>query len=271
MAIDAITVEIDTTGRSALARRPSGSVELADSAELVNLRRELFADFHARQTGSHDRLAYYQAHLAGTADYTDPPFGRSLRSAVHYNAAGEPDGVATWVNRGWQKPIDVIELIGRDASAQLGLWELLLSIDGIEQVDCRNFNPASALPAALTDPRAVKQIGRRDHIWLRILDVARALAIRPYAAPVDLVLAVTDPLGLSGGKWRLAAASGSVEVTPSDADPDVELGIDVLGACYFGGHWLREFTPDVAGDQQQIQRLDAALRGSEPPWCTTSF
>ncbi len=120
MAIDAITVEIDTTGRSALARRPSGSVELADSAELVNLRRELFADFHARQTGSHDRLAYYQAHLAGTADYTDPPFGRSLRSAVH-NAAGEPDEGRRQVNRGWRSPSTSSSTIGRDASAQLGL------------------------------------------------------------------------------------------------------------------------------------------------------
>lgn len=271
VAIDAISVEIDASRRFVIAGRPHGIVELAHPADLVELRRELFTDFHARQVGSHDRLAYYDARLSGSFDYETPPVADQLRAAVHYDPSGTPDGVATWLDKGWGKPLQVIELLANDEAATLDLWRLLVSIDGIDRIECSNLNPASPLPAAFDDPRAIKQTGRGDHIWLRILDVARALSVRPWATDIDLVLGVQDPLGLSGGQWRLRTAQGSAQVTPTDAAPAVELDIDVLGSVYFGGRTLRDFTPNLVGDARAIRQLDAALRPAELPWCTTYF
>jgi len=56
----------------------------------------------------------------------------------------------------------------------------------------------------------------RDHLWLRILDVARALQARGYDAPGRLVIEVTDRLGYTPGRFALRAApdgTGTVTAT----------------------------------------------------------
>ena len=75
-----------------------------------------------------------------------------------------------------------------------------------------------------------------DHGWLRILDVPAALAARTYRAPLELVLRVSDALGLADGSWRLRIGSDGRAVVEATTDaPDLVLGVDALSSLYLGG------------------------------------
>lgn len=115
------------------------------------------------------------------------------------------------------------------------LWAFAVNHDLIRAVHADLRPVDDPLPWLVVNQRAV-QTTVHDHGWLRILDVPVALGARSYRAPLDLVLRVSDPLGLAEGSWRLQVGQdgkGVVGVT-TDA-PDVELGVDALSSLYLGG------------------------------------
>ncbi|KJL30988.1 GNAT family N-acetyltransferase [Microbacterium azadirachtae] len=115
------------------------------------------------------------------------------------------------------------------------LWAFAVNHDLIRTVHADLRPIDDPLPWLVANQRAV-QTTVHDHGWLRILDVPAVLGARSYRAPLDLVLRVSDPLGLAEGSWRLRVGQdgkGVIDVT-TDA-PDVELGVDALSSLYLGG------------------------------------
>jgi predicted acetyltransferase len=115
-----------------------------------------------------------------------------------------------------------------------------------------------------------------DGLWVRLLDVPRALAARRYAAPVDLVLDVEDPwIPANNGRWRLRGGRDSAEVSREDeARADIVGGIEGLSAVCLGGTGvattagaglLRGETPGA------LEALDAALHAYRAPGVASSF
>jgi predicted acetyltransferase len=80
----------------------------------------------------------------------------------------------------------------------------------------------------------------QDGIYLRLVDVDRALAARSYAAPVDVVLDVVDEFcPWNAGRWRLSGDENGA-VCARTADPaDLALDVRELGSIYLGGFTLR--------------------------------
>src|SRR4029077_10066527 len=79
-------------------------------------------------------------------------------------------------------------------------------------------------------------------LWIRLVDVGKALAQRRYACPVDVVIEVNDELCRQNqGGWRRTAPtppapsgfSGTCERTTAPAD--LVLPVRALGAAYLGG------------------------------------
>jgi predicted acetyltransferase len=131
-----------------------------------------------------------------------------------------------------------------------------------------------ALPWLLDNARAVRQAGRADFLWVRVLDVATSLTSRSYAAAGRLVLEVVDPSGLTGGTFSLDASSHGAVCSATGARADLTLPIRALGAAYLGGvrfgtlhaaGWLDEHTPG------SVARADAVFAGTVAPWCNTLF
>ena len=115
------------------------------------------------------------------------------------------------------------------------LWAFAMNHDLIRTVHADLRPLDDPLPWLVRDQRAV-QTTIHDHGWLRILDVPAALTARAYRTPLDLVLRVSDPLGLATGSWRLLIdAEGAAVVEATSAVPDVELGVDALSSLYLGG------------------------------------
>ncbi len=86
------------------------------------------------------------------------------------------------------------------------------------------------------EPRAAGDIQTQDNLWLRIIDLPAALPLRSYDEECDVVVDVVDPAApWQAGRWRIVVRGGEGAATRSDAEPDLELPISVLGSIYLGG------------------------------------
>jgi predicted acetyltransferase len=141
----------------------------------------------------------------------------------------------SWEDAGPRGSVWVKEAVAPDAATARSLWGVLLDLDLMATVSTAMLATDDPLWFLLVDPRAaLPRIS--DNLWIRILDVAPALAARRYQAPVDVVLAVTDGLlPANTDRWRLVAGPDGAEVTRTDAAADLALDIRELGSAYLGG------------------------------------
>jgi predicted acetyltransferase len=68
------------------------------------------------------------------------------------------------------------------------------------------------------------------------MDVPAVLEARGYHAELSTVIEVSDQFAGSGGRFALNVRDGQARCTPTDAAPQVEMDLDVLGSLYMGGH-----------------------------------
>jgi predicted acetyltransferase len=176
--------------------------------------------------------------------------------------------------------LDVHEAIAVDPAAAAVLWSDLLTRDLITTFRLHMLPVDDPLLDLLADSR----LGRpriSDGLWIRLVDVGKALAQRRYACPVDVVIEVHDELfPQNQGRWRLTAVttstpsgfSGTCERTTAPAD--LVLPVRALGAAYMGGTRLgplaaaglvTEVTPGA------VAALSTAMSWDPAPWCPMIF
>jgi predicted acetyltransferase len=183
------------------------------------------------------------------------------------------------VKRNWQsrKPgheVHAKEILGTTPQAYAALWRYLLDIDLTTTVraDAAVDDPIIHMLKDATDNS--RQVS--DGLWVRIVDIDRALPLRAYSAPLDVVLAVEDEFcPWNAGTWRLVAeADGQGAVTRTDAEPDLALGARELGAVFLGGTTVRELV-----SAQRVRELtpgsaraaSRAFAGDHQPHCPEVF
>jgi predicted acetyltransferase len=166
--------------------------------------------------------------------------------------------------------VGVRELVAATPEARAVLWAFLLDQDLTRTVTWELAPVDEPLWLMVTDPRAVRRkLG--DGLWVRLVDVAAALAAREYATDPEVVLEVTDAFcPWNEGRYRLAG--GTCE--PTDAEPDLALDVAALGAAYLGGPTLGELA--AAGRVRELRpgalaRASSAFRGQVAPWCPEVF
>ncbi len=204
--------------------------------------RAVFDRFNARTPGSMVRNAGTWPIVFGLRN-GDGEQAKDVRAAVHRpDDSDELDGYVTWrvkESRDGDTTLEVVDLVYATDDAYLSLWEFLLSIDLNDVVRYNRSRLDDPIVAALGDNRAYDVDHEEDHVWLRVLDVERVLASRPYAVDGSLTLAVTDALGFASGTYRLDVqeARGTVTKTADDADAagsDLQLDVADLGALLIG-------------------------------------
>jgi predicted acetyltransferase len=267
-------VPADPTVRLRIAEPRSAHAEMGKVYELAMAERP---GMHARTEVWWDRLTH------------DPESDTSpiMRCVLAEDDSG-PRGYALFHSEGrWEQDaflpdgeLDLRELITLDPAAAAALWSDLLSRDLI-----RTFRlPMRPVDDPLLDLLADSRLARpriADGLWVRLVDVGRALSQRRYACPVDVVFEVTDELcPQNQGRWRLTAAtisdpcgfSGTCERTSAPAD--LALPVQALGAAYLGGTRLgplaaaglvTEATPG------SVAALSTAMSWEPAPWCPQIF
>jgi predicted acetyltransferase len=166
--------------------------------------------------------------------------------------------------------VRIRELVAATPEARALIWSFLLDQDLTSRIVWELAPVDEPLWLMVTDPPSVRR-ALNDALWLRLVDVERALSARAYATDPDVVLEVSDPFcPWNEGRYRLSG--GACERT--DADPDLALDVSALGAAYLGGTTLHELA--LAGRVRELRpgalaRASAAFRGDVAPWCPEMF
>lgn len=177
------------------------------------------------------------------------PRGYAWYSTVGgWNDASLPEGT-----------VRVRETGALDPAAYAAVWRYLLNIDLTVEVETR-LPVDDPLLHLLADPRRARpQV--KDGLFVRLVDVGRALAERRYACDVDVVLDVADPAcPWNERRWRLVGGPDGASCEPTDDPADLALSARELGAAHLGGVSLR--TLGQAGRVSELRpgRLTAASR-----------
>ena len=170
------------------------------------------------------------------------------------------------MHRDGSRSVRVEEFTAVTADAHAALWRTLVGIDLAETITIAS-HPADPLPYLLTDARRVRTTRVQDDLWLRLMDVAAALAARTYAADLDTVLDVRDDFRSDGGRFALSVRDGRAQCVRTEARPEFTLDLDVLGAVYLGVHHVTTLAAANrirGGTPESLARLDAALRCDVP-------
>jgi predicted acetyltransferase len=165
--------------------------------------------------------------------------GATRRYVLLHETGSTVDGYAVWRARegSGDRPGTVLvrEVMAATPTAYQSLWQFLLNVDLTRRVEYPWAATDEPLLYLVDEPRRLgAQV--QDGLWLRLLDVPAALAARRYAAPVEVVLGVTDPM-LPGntGNWLLTGDSGSASCTRTDRPAELDCEVGALGAAYLGG------------------------------------
>ncbi len=203
--------------------------------------------------------------------------------AVHTGRNGAADGYVTYrIREQWTAStatgeVQIIELVAGDREAYRALWEFVLGTDLCQTISCWRGRVDEPLRWLLADPRRLTVNAVADDLYVRLLDIPRALAAREYTTPGELVLEVSEPFPVARtGRFLLKAGGigeGS-ECRPTDRAPDLSLNVDTLGAAYLGGvsfAILAAAGHVAVADRRALAVADAMFSAGIAPYCSTMF
>ena len=268
------------TARAAVVGREDGTlrVRLTDLARGRASVEQVYAAMRGRRAGMPSRNDLWWARCMN--DAKPRRNGGSARQCAIVEGPDGPRGYAVytvvekWTDGSSESMVRVHEQACLDAPAAVALWRLLLSLDLVATISCQAVAVDDPLLSLLADVRRTKP-QLMDAVYVRLLDLPRALAARSYDVAYDGVVEVIDETApWNAGRWRLALHPDGAECVRTDAEPDLVLDVRELGAAYLGGTSLHtralaghvvERTPGAAAAAARAFRHDPA------PFCPYVF
>ncbi|EFL36475.1 acetyltransferase [Streptomyces viridochromogenes DSM 40736] len=245
-----------------------GSVEVLRRAECGEILEEVYDRYRRAQPGALSRPHRWWALRAG-----QPPISPAPRYiAVHRDPDGVPDGYASYSIESGTLTVD--ETIATDDAVFTALARFALGHDLVSQVVFKHVPSDHPLRWRFADFRAGEVSGDMDWLYVRLLDVPRALTARGWFMDGELVLDVDDPFLGEHGRYLLTVRDGKADCVPTDRKPDLSLDISDLGSVYLGGTapstlvragHIRAHHPGAA------TLADTLFRTDRPPHCLHWF
>jgi len=170
--------------------------------------------------------------------------------------------------------LEVSEQVSVTDTAHATMWRFLLNFDLVGKIIAVNRPADDPLWWMLSDPR---RLNRKSHdaLWLRLLDIPKALEARTYNADGRLKIAlVSEARPEVAGTYVLDIDDSQASVKKNTDKPDVVVTSADLAALYMGG-----VTP---GSLVEAGRVDVVTTGSlaklhgmfstdSAPWCAHYF
>ncbi|MGP4052213.1 GNAT family N-acetyltransferase [Streptomyces sp. 2A115] len=246
----------------------NGSAEVLRRAECGEILEEVYDRYRRAQPGALSRPHRWWALRAG-----QPPISPAPRYvAVHRDADGVPDGYASYSVESGTLTVD--ETIATDDAVFTALARFVLGHDLVSQVVFKHVPPGHPLRWQFADFRAGEVSGDMDWLWVRLLDVPRALTARGWFTDGELVLDIDDPFFGEHGRYLLTVRDGKADCVPTDRKPDLSMDVRDLGSVYLGG--TAPSTLVRAGHIQAHRPgaatlADSLFRADRPPHCLHWF
>jgi predicted acetyltransferase len=275
------TWTLDT--RAAVVVPPaSGRVEyVVPGPDSLPLVRDVYERYRVGQPGEIRRMDYrWEGDLGMTPGVWSAAWKGFL--VLHRDEAGTIDGYARFsrTEDRWDgnRPSNVVtldELHALTTESYATLWRFLAEMDWVATVKAPRRARDEDLPWLLADARHAQLTDVTDGLWVRLFDVAAALAARTYEREARMVIEVVDA-ERAEGRYRVRLDAGPDGATCVETGETAEITVPVaaLGAAYLGGSSLRHALLAGGADEHRagaLDRLDALLRTRDEPWTSTFF
>ncbi|WP_037601551.1 GNAT family N-acetyltransferase [Streptacidiphilus rugosus] len=218
-----------TDAESSAAGTDTGSVEVLRRAACGEILEEVYDRYRRAQPGALSRPHHWWARGAGQVPVAPTP----RYVAVHRDVDGVPDGYASYSLDGGVLTVD--ETIATNDTAATALARFALGHDLATRVVFKHLPSEHPLRWQLADFNATEASSNTDWLWVRLLDVPRALTARGWFADGELVLDVDDPFLGEHTRYLLTVRDGKADCVPTDREPDLSLDVSDLGSVYLGG------------------------------------
>ncbi|MCY7373027.1 MAG: GNAT family N-acetyltransferase [Spirochaetaceae bacterium] len=213
----------------------------------------------------------------------DIPGMREGRSELRCVVAEDDGGVRAYARYRTKQSFDdgfgsgvvsVREVMGVDPAALASLYRYLFDLDLMGSTELWHRPVDDPLMSWLQNTRRAKPI-LGDALYVRLVDLDRALRGRSYATAVDAVLEVSDEIcPWNAGRWRLTGGPDGSTCERTEDPADIALAVVDLGAVYLGGTTLTELALAGRVEERQPGSVAAAATAfahSPAPWCPAVF
>jgi predicted acetyltransferase len=271
------TADLTVATREARFRTPPEptDVQLMLAPEAIDLMRPIHDAARAGRPGMLDREGPWWDFRIDDPE-SDRDGAQALRAAVIEGSAyalyagklkfedGQAAGEAI-----------VREVVATTPAAHAAIWAFLLGLDLVRRVTYEVAPVDDPLPHMLTEARAVRATEVGDALWVRLVDVPRALRERAYGQPFETVFEVADEVcPWNAGRWALRWDGAEASCARTALPAAIELTVAELGAIHLGGTTLDELAR--AGRVKELRAgalatVSRAFRGDRAPWCPEIF
>lgn len=224
-------------------------------------RPQSWWDHRLLEVGRHE----HRSHVAVALDAAQEPRGYALyRTAEDMQADFEPGGDQSMV---------VQDFVALDLDAHLALWEFLRGHDLVKQVKFEHVAEDDPIVDLLHEPRELRrQTG--DGMWLRVVDVARALEARGYDEDGTVTLGVRDGFCTwNDGTYRLRVDGGVGRVERIEGGAEMTMPVAALASLLSGfrsaTHLARAGRAE--GDAEALRRADRLFATAYRPRVMDGF
>ena len=269
-----IATKLEVARRGARLRRPSdAAVDLLAPPDALPAMREVHEALWPTIPGMLDRDGpWWGDRIEDDEEHREG--AQPLRAAVSENAYALYAVTQKWDEDGAAGEVAVLEALATTPDAENAIWSFLLGLDLTRRITWElapSDHPLMHMVTNAGDVRMTDGYG----LWVRLVDLPRALAERTYPERFEVVLEVADDVcPWNAGRWALRW-DGTTSTCARTATPaGLELGPTELGAAYLGGTRLevlaragrvRELRPGA------LAAADRAFAGDRAPWCLEIF
>lgn len=258
---------------------PTGNVTLMGKDEAWPIIKQIFI-----QWGTPRNLVIHRAVPLWEADIFRPrKKGEPVYIGVYRNGDGEARGYIVYQTHETEREgygpghiLQVKDFIPLDMDAYGGLWAYIRRHDLVGKVEMHGAVPEDdPAPDLLLEPR---MLDRRtsDAIWMRVVDIEKAIPQRPYGDRGELTFAVTNETMCpwNEGTWLMETDGKTTDVRRTDRTPDLVLPLNTLASLVAGHrdatHYLRAGRLE-ANTEKAVRIADQLFRPDYRPFCPNGF
>ena len=270
------TADLEITTREArLLVEPAMPVTLHEPVDAIDAMRPVHDAVRPVVPGMLDRHGRWWETRVRDPEH-DREGAQPLRAAVVDGAAYALFAVKPSFESGLPAgEVRVRELVSTSPEGHAAIWSFLLGLDLMRTMTWELAPVDEPLPHMLAESRAVAANNVGDALWLRIVDLRRALSERSYGEPFEVVMEVADAVcPWNAGRWALRWDGGTATCARTSLPAELELGAADVGAAYLGATPLallaragrvRELRPGA------LAPVSRSFLSDRAPWCPEIF
>ncbi|MCJ7604602.1 MAG: GNAT family N-acetyltransferase [Dehalococcoidales bacterium] len=266
-----------------LLHTPPLAGEFREAGEAENdLLLDIYHQYAAGKNGYLLRKGdYLTISGAPYTTYQPPELAEKLVKVVYYEDDKPLGYLAYTVTRDMRpgkrmgQALSINDMAWLAPSAYHAIWTYLSRFDLVNQISFWRAPPDDPLPHSLLEPKRLEVTVPSNGLLARLINVGKALPLRPYAAEGRLTFDIVDDLcQWNRGTWQLEASGTGSAVSRANGNPQVTMPVSTLAMLIFGRitatQAARMGRMDVH-DATALPLWDSVMKTDYAPFCADMF